>query len=77
MEEIINSIISDLSKNKEGNIEGDLIYTLGFDSKKIMQLIVNIENKFNISINEDDLDIDNFKNVEAIANLVRKYQAVH
>ena len=77
MEEIINSIISDLSKNKEGNIEGDLIYTLGFDSKKIMQLIVNIENKFNISINEDDLDIDNFKNVEAIANLLRKYQAVH
>ena len=77
MEEIINSIISDLSKNKKGNIEGDLIHTLGFDSKKIMQLIVNIENKFNISINEDDLDIDNFKNVEAIANLVRKYQAVH
>jgi acyl carrier protein len=37
-------------------------------------LISSIEEKFNISINDEDLSIENFKDVNSIVALIRKYQ---
>lgn len=74
MEEEIASIISQISEKDNVQLEDNLIYILGFDSKKVMQLIIKLENHFDISIKEDDLDIDNFTSLNSIVKLVKKYQ---
>ena len=49
------------------------IFALGFvNSLFAMQLVLFIEKEFAISIENDDLDIDNFKSLNAIANLVEQ-----
>jgi len=73
MEEKINSIISEIIGKSDFTLNDNLIYVLGFNSKNVMQLILKIEQEFNISIDEDDLDIDNFNNVNSIMELVKKY----
>jgi acyl carrier protein len=74
MEEEIASIISQISEKDNVQLDDNLIYILGFDSKKVMQLIIKLENHFDISIKEDDLDIDNFTSLNSIVALVKKYQ---
>jgi methoxymalonate biosynthesis acyl carrier protein len=55
------------------------IYTLGFvNSFFAMQLVAFVEREFEISIDNEDLDMDNFRTVNALANLIkRKAQASH
>lgn len=49
------------------------IFALGFvNSLFAMQLVLFIEKEFAISIENDDLDIDNFRSLNAIANLVER-----
>ena len=73
MEQKIIAILSEISGEKNFELEDNLIFILGFDSKKVMQLVVKLENEFDISIDEEDLDIDNFKNVNAIKGMISKY----
>jgi acyl carrier protein len=44
-----------------GNINEEIILTsdLGYDSVQIIELIVELENEFNIEIDDDDLEIEN------------------
>lgn len=77
MEEKIIAIISEIAGKKDFKLDDNLIYILGFNSKNVMQLILKIEQEFDISIEEDDLDIDNFNNVQAIKSLIEKYQTGH
>ena len=44
-----------------GNITEETILTsdLGYDSVQIIELIVELENEFNIEIDDDDLEIEN------------------
>jgi len=74
MEEEIASIITQISEKKDVQLDDNLIFILGFDSKKVMQLIIKLENHFDISIKEEDLDIDNFTNLGSIVTLVKKYK---
>lgn len=47
------------------------IFDLGFvNSLFAMQLVLFVEKEFNVTIDNDDLDIDNFKTINAIARLV-------
>jgi methoxymalonate biosynthesis acyl carrier protein len=73
MEQRIKSIIAEISGKSDFKLDDNLIYILGFNSKNVMQLILKIEQEFNISIEEDDLDIDNFNNVNSIIELIKKY----
>jgi methoxymalonate biosynthesis acyl carrier protein len=56
----------------------DDIFALGFtNSLFAMQLVAFVEQEFGIEIDSDDLDLDNFRTVNAIAALVdRKLAAV-
>lgn len=36
-----------------------------------MQLVLFLENEFEVTIENDDLDIENFKNINAIVSFVR------
>ena len=56
----------------------DDIFALGFaNSLFAMQLVAFVEKEFAIEIDSDDLDMDNFRSVDAISALVeRKLAAV-
>jgi methoxymalonate biosynthesis acyl carrier protein len=53
------------------------IFALGFvNSMFAMQLVMFVEKEFGITVEDEDLDLDNFRSVDAIAGLVeRKSQA--
>lgn len=44
-----------------------------FDSIKLVQLIIEIEGKYNISLSDDDFEVENFSNINRIAELVASY----
>jgi acyl carrier protein len=49
------------------------IFAMGFvNSLFAMQLVLFVESEFGISVEDEDLDIDNFKSINAIANLVER-----
>lgn len=51
--------------------DDDDIFALGFvNSLFAMQLVMFVENTFNIKVENDELDLDNFKSVNAITKYV-------
>jgi acyl carrier protein len=51
------------------------IFALGFvNSMFAMQLVLFVESDFGVKVEDEDLEIDNFKSVNAIANLVERKQ---
>ena len=49
------------------------IFALGFvNSLFAMQLVMFVEEEFGIIVEDDDLDIDNFRTIDAIADLVQR-----
>lgn len=49
------------------------IFALGFvNSLFAMQLVMFVEKEFNISIEDEDLDIDNFRTIQAIIALIQR-----
>lgn len=66
---IVTEIMHELDQNVLDNeatlIEGGII-----DSMSLIELVNFIEKTFGIRITEEDLDIDNFKTVNALADFV-------
>jgi acyl carrier protein len=51
------------------------IFASGFvNSLMAMQLVLFVEKEFEIPIENDDLDLDNFRSVNAIADLIERKQ---
>ena len=49
---------------------------MGFvNSLFAMQLVLFVENHFGVAVEDDDLDIDNFKSINAIASLIERKTA--
>ncbi len=49
------------------------IFALGFvNSLLAMQLVAFVEKEFGIAVADDDLDLDNFRSIDAIAALVAR-----
>jgi methoxymalonate biosynthesis acyl carrier protein len=49
------------------------IFALGFvNSMFAMQLVLFVEQEFNISVENEDLELENFRTIKAIANLVER-----
>ena len=49
------------------------IFALGFvNSLLAMQLVAFVEKEFGIAVEDQDLDLDNFRSVDAIARLVER-----
>jgi methoxymalonate biosynthesis acyl carrier protein len=52
------------------------IFALGFvNSLLAMQLVAFVEKEFGISVNDEDLDLDNFRSINSIAKLIEKKNA--
>jgi methoxymalonate biosynthesis acyl carrier protein len=67
-----------LSRSLQGHAVGDTedIFALGFvNSLFAIQLVAFIEGQFGIEIDSDDLDLANFRSIDAIAHLVVRKRA--
>lgn len=71
--EKINDILKRKSFSQNVTEELKLADDLGFDSLNLVELIVNLEEEFNIEIDESDLDPQNLKTVKQIYTLIEKY----
>ena len=55
--------------------DGEDIFATGFvNSMFAMQLVQFVETTFGVTVESDDLDIDNFRSINAIAALVERKQ---
>jgi len=68
----IKEFLSRFFKNHDLKPEED-ICALGFvNSLLAMQLVAFVEKEFGIPVGDEDLDLDNFRTVDAIARLVAR-----
>ncbi|HEY0515442.1 MAG TPA: acyl carrier protein [Thermoanaerobaculia bacterium] len=52
---------------------GEDIFALGFvNSLLAMQLVAFVEKEFGVAVGDEDLDLDNFRTIDAIAGLVAR-----
>lgn len=81
MSEVIVNQLKDIIANKlDVNLTLDEIDEnvslfedgLGLDSIAIVDLIVSIENKFSLTIEDEELNADLFKNLMILAEFIRK-----
>ncbi len=70
--ELIRNVIS-LDANREIKDDENLI-DLGLDSIKTIEIVVELEDGFDIEIDEDDLMLDNFSTISKIIELVKRYK---
>lgn len=53
--------------------DGDDIFALGFaNSLFAMQLVAFVEKQFSLEIDSEDLEIDNFRSIDAISRLIER-----
>lgn len=72
--EIINAIITEKRFSDTITADMSLNEDLGFDSLSLVELIVDLEDRFDIEIDESDLDPAQIKTVGQIYALVDKYE---
>lgn len=71
----VKEFLSRFFKNHDLKPEED-IFALGFvNSLLAMQLVAFVEKEFGVRVEDEDLDLDNFRSIQAISNLVAKKQA--
>ncbi|MBK9707750.1 MAG: acyl carrier protein [Acidobacteria bacterium] len=71
--ELQNSIIRILSEKihvEVPSVETDLMESGLLDSLTLVELMASLEEKFGISISFDDIELDNFRSVDRIAEFV-------
>lgn len=68
----IKEFLSRFFKNHDLQPEED-IFALGFvNSLLAMQLVAFVEKEFGVRVEDEDLDLDNFRSIQAISNLVAR-----
>jgi methoxymalonate biosynthesis acyl carrier protein len=68
----IKEFLSRFFKNHDLKPEED-IFALGFvNSLLAMQLVAFVEKEFGVQVADEDLDLDNFRSIQAIASLVAR-----
>lgn len=79
MNEIIREKLKDLVASVSVQIDRDsilmesnLIDDLMFDSITMMELVIEIEETFNIELSEDELVMEKFESFEKLCNLVEE-----
>jgi acyl carrier protein len=71
----IKTFLSKYFKNHDLRDDED-IFALGFvNSLLAMQLVMFVEKEFGVTVEDEDLDLDNFRSIDAIAQLVERKTA--
>ena len=77
VESVSNFIVTEIMHGSEGDTLDPQLGLLEegiIDSLGLQQIITFIEQQFNITIDDDDLMPENFESVNAIADLIGKFQ---
>jgi methoxymalonate biosynthesis acyl carrier protein len=71
---VTSELLSMLSNRLKTTVrpEQDLFAEGMINSMFALELVVQIENRFNVAVEGRDLDMANFRSVNAMANLVRR-----
>lgn len=72
LKEIIMTVL-ELSEDVELTEDTDLT-TLGLDSMTCVEVVVNLEEEFGITVEEEDLLVENMASIHCIKDLIQKYQ---
>ncbi|WP_028591852.1 acyl carrier protein [Paenibacillus massiliensis] len=72
----IREMLSQFIKSQDIEDHDDIFAIGDVDSLFAMQLVVFIEKEFGIEIDNDDLDLNNFKSIDAISALVANKSSV-
>ncbi len=73
----LHAFIAQFFANVELQDDED-IFALGFiNSLFAMQLVLFVENECNVTVESEDLDIANFRSINAIARLVERKLTAH
>lgn len=72
--EKINEILRDLSGKEEINPEDELEKDLSLDSLNMVMLLLEIEDMFDITLDEADMNPFDLHTVQDVMNLVARYQ---
>jgi len=67
---ILMDINPDIDYEKEISLVDDGL----FDSLEVMTIVTEIEDRFHIDIDPDDVIAENFNSVEKILKIIEKYQ---
>jgi acyl carrier protein len=70
--EKIRAYFARLFRNADLQDDTDIFATGFVNSLMAMQLVMFVEKEFYITIENEDLDIENFKSIDAITGLVRR-----
>jgi acyl carrier protein len=68
--EVVLAILPDVS-SEELNEESD-IFSLGLDSINAMTLVSNLQDAFDIQLETNEINFENFQNLATIAEMVEK-----
>ncbi len=69
-EMIVERCFLDTTPDRIGD-DDDLMEVVGLDSVQILEVVVGLEENFGITFEDTDFDLENFRNVGAIARYVR------
>ena len=75
LKSIIITIATHVAQDVDENLINEntiLTSELGYDSVQIIELIVALEDEFNIEIDDDDLDIENLTNYGNLYEMICK-----
>lgn len=72
-QERVVKILEELSGNTNINSNDHLQNDLGLDSLDLVNLLVCIEDEFEIELDESDMNPFDFETVESVVNMVKKY----
>lgn len=74
MQKKVIEIIASMSLLDENEItEKDLLVDIGIDSLKMVEIIMNLEDSFNITFDDFELDPENLTTVKNVIDLTKKY----
>ncbi|NQT51028.1 acyl carrier protein [bacterium] len=68
---IVERLFLSVEPGEIGN-EDNLMDTFEIDSVRLLEIVVGLEEVFDISLEDDEFSIERFESVKAIADLVRE-----
>lgn len=78
MEEKLREIVArvlELSEEAEEKLDEETdLMDLGLDSMTCVEVVVNLEDEFGITVEEEDLMVENISTIARLKKLVEKYQ---
>lgn len=78
MEEKLKKIVAavlELSEDETEKLGSDSdLLELGLDSMTCVEVVVNLEEEFGITVEEEDLLVENMSTITRLEELVKKYQ---